>query len=269
MFRAITTSPLLLALLTSVACSRRSEHTPLASDTAPSLVSEASTPVQSLCSADIECARARATHELRAAARTPEHTNLEALRLTYALAGAYGRKDCDAAELFVRSLGDVPLDDAALPSLRAQRALMIEGHRGACGTAATAPPTPVTNNDSLSLYLNGCYGTCPHFTITVHGNGLVEYEGKEHVRLEGKREATLPRDDVQRLFDAAERLHLATMDLSKTTAEDAPKSEIVLARGGHLIRKRDDSTCFSTQGLETGHCWLTTQLAAVAKAWVQ
>lgn len=256
---------LVLALLTSAACSRRADHTPDAAAT----TSSATAPTPSLCTADIECARARATHELRAASRTPEHTNLEALRLTYALAGAYGRKDCAAAELFVRSLGDVPLDDAALPSLRAQRALMLEGHRGACGTAAVAPPTPVSSTDRLTLYLNGCYGTCPHYTITVHGNGLASYEGKAYVRVEGKRETTLPREDVQRLFEAAERLHLATMDLSKTTGEDSPKAEITLVRGELTIRKRDEATCFSTQGMETGHCWLTTQLAAVARPWVQ
>jgi hypothetical protein len=266
MNRAITWGGLLLALalLASAGCSRRTEQT-----TSPAIGADASVAQPPLCVNDLECARSRAMHELRAAARTPEHTNLEALRLTYALAGAYARKDCAAASLFARSLGDVPLDDAVLPSLRAQRELMLAGHRGACGPMAVSPLAPVLDTDRLSLDLDGCYGTCPRYTVTVHGSGLVEYEGKEHVRLEGKREATLPRDDVQRLFDAAERLHLATMDLSKTTTEDAPKSEIVLARGGHLIRKRDDSTCFSTQGLETGHCWLTTQLAAVAKPWVQ
>ena len=256
---------LALTLLTSAACSRPTEHSPDASG----IASSTRAPKAALCAGDIECARARATHELRASARTPEHTNLEALRLTYALGGAYERKDCPAAELFVRSLGDVPLDDAALPSLRAQRALMLEGHRGACGTAAAGPPTPVSSSDRLSLYLNGCYGTCPQYTITVHGNGLVSYEGKAYVRTEGKRETTLPLEEVQRLFDAAERLHLATMDLSKTTGEDSPKAEITLFRGGLTTRKRDESTCFSTQGLETGHCWLTTQLAAVAQPWVQ
>ncbi len=256
---------LALPMLTSTACSRRTEHTPDASETS----SAGTAPKQGLCAGDLECARARATHELRAATRTPEHTNVEALRLTYALAGAYGRKDCAAADLFVRSLDDQPLDDAALPSLRAQRALMLEGHRGACGTVAVAPPTPVASTDRLSLDLNGCYGTCPRYTIIVHGNGRVEYEGKAYVRSEGKRETTLPREDVQRLFAAAQRLHLATMDLSKTTGEDSPKAEIVLVQGGLALRKQDEATCFSTQGLETGHCWLTTQLAAVAKAWVQ
>lgn len=267
MLGATRLRPFLLALpmLTSTACSRRTEHTPDASETS----SAGTAPKQGLCAGDLECARARATHELRAATRTPEHTNVEALRLTYALAGAYGRKDCAAADLFVRSLDDQPLDDAALPSLRAQRALMLEGHRGACGAAVVAPPEQALGTDLLSLDLNGCYGTCPRYTITVHGNGLVEYEGKEYVRTEGKREATLPREDVQRLFAAAERLHLATMDLSKTTSEDAPQAEITLKRGESEIRKRDGSTCWSTQGLESGHCFLTTQLAAVAKPWVK
>lgn len=267
MLRATRWGPLglALALLTSAACSRRTEHTPGAA----AIASSATVPKPALCAGDIECARSRATHELRAASRTPEHTNLEALRLTYALAGAYGRKDCVAADLLIGSLGDVPLDDAALPSLRAQRALMLEGHRGACGTVAVAPSTPVSSTDHIALYLNGCYGTCPHYTITVHGNGLVSYEGKAYVRIEGKRETTLHREDVQRLFEAAERLHLATMDLSKTTGEDSPKAEITLKRGKLEIRKRDEATCFSTQGLESGHCWLTTQLETVAKPWVQ
>jgi hypothetical protein len=231
MLRATRWGPLglALALLTSAACSRRTEHTPGAA----AIASSATVPKPALC------------------------------------AGAYGRKDCVAADLLIGSLGDVPLDDAALPSLRAQRALVLEGHRGACGTVAVAPSTPVSSTDHIALYLNGCYGTCPHYTITVHGNGLVSYEGKAYVRIEGKRETTLPREDVQRLFEAAERLHLATMDLSKTTGEDSPKAEITLKRGKLEIRKRDEATCFSTQGLESGHCWLTTQLETVAKPWVQ
>jgi hypothetical protein len=267
MLRATRWGPLglALALLTSAACSRRTENERHASET----TSTASAPNPALCAGDLECARARATHELRTATRAPEHTNVEALRLTYALAGAYGRRDCAAADLFVRSLGDLPLDDAALPSLRAQRALMLEGHRGACGAITIAPTAPALGTDRLSLYLNGCYGECPRYTITVHGSGLVEYEGQAYVRTQGKQKATIPQEDAQRLFAAAERLHFATMDLSATDGTDSPKAEITLVRGKQEIHKRDEATCWSTQGMESGHCWLTTQLESVAKPWVQ
>lgn len=34
----------------------------------------------------------------------------------------------------------------------------------------------------------GCYGTCPAYTVTIHGDGWVGYDGKNHVREKGTRE---------------------------------------------------------------------------------
>lgn len=41
----------------------------------------------------------------------------------------------------------------------------------------------------------GCYGNCPAYTVTIHGDGRVEYDGKSHVKENGAQRTTgvLPR----------------------------------------------------------------------------
>jgi len=45
----------------------------------------------------------------------------------------------------------------------------------------------------------GCYGTCPAYTVTIHGDGKVEYEGKNHVKEKGKRDGRVQMDTTRML----------------------------------------------------------------------
>jgi Domain of unknown function (DUF6438) len=45
----------------------------------------------------------------------------------------------------------------------------------------------------------GCYGTCPAYTLTIHGDGQVEYDGKGHVTEKGTREGRLEADTIKAL----------------------------------------------------------------------
>jgi Domain of unknown function (DUF6438) len=46
----------------------------------------------------------------------------------------------------------------------------------------------------------GCYGTCPAYTVTVHGDGRVEYDGKDHVAEKGTREGRIETDAIKALI---------------------------------------------------------------------
>ena len=46
----------------------------------------------------------------------------------------------------------------------------------------------------------GCYGSCPAYTLAVHGDGRVEYDGKNHVKEKGAREGHIETEKVKTLL---------------------------------------------------------------------
>jgi len=44
-----------------------------------------------------------------------------------------------------------------------------------------------------------CYGTCPAYMLTIHGDGRVEYEGKRNVKLTGTQESQVEPDEIKAL----------------------------------------------------------------------
>jgi hypothetical protein len=46
----------------------------------------------------------------------------------------------------------------------------------------------------------GCYGTCPAYTVTIHGDGHVEYAGKSHVKNKGTEEGQVEIATVKTLM---------------------------------------------------------------------
>lgn len=45
----------------------------------------------------------------------------------------------------------------------------------------------------------GCFGTCPAYSITIHGDGRVEFNGKSHVKEIGAREGRIELDKIRAL----------------------------------------------------------------------
>src|SRR5690242_2922799 len=44
---------------------------------------------------------------------------------------------------------------------------------------------------AIKLERTRCYGTCPAYVVTIHGDGRVEYDGKAHVKETGTREGNV------------------------------------------------------------------------------
>ena len=58
----------------------------------------------------------------------------------------------------------------------------------------------------VRLERTNCYGNCPAYKLTIHGDGRVEYEGADNVTVKGKKEATIAPADVKQIvseFDKA------------------------------------------------------------------
>jgi len=61
--------------------------------------------------------------------------------------------------------------------------------------------------EQLSLERTTCYGWCPAYTVTVFGDGRVEYEGKRFVKIKGKRTKRIDVDAILKLTREVERIN--------------------------------------------------------------
>ena len=57
----------------------------------------------------------------------------------------------------------------------------------------------------ITMQRTVCFGTCPAYTVTITGDGRVEYEGKQFVRVTGRATTTIPSADVAALVEAFEK----------------------------------------------------------------
>jgi uncharacterized protein DUF6438 len=71
---------------------------------------------------------------------------------------------------------------------------------------AGASPVQDSGRDvTITLERTACFGACPVYTVTITGDGRVEYEGKEFVRVKGRASATIPAADVAALAAAFDK----------------------------------------------------------------
>lgn len=67
--------------------------------------------------------------------------------------------------------------------------------------AKTFPDPDPSTNFSITLSRSACFGTCPSYSVTVHGDGTVKYEGNSFVSIEGQHTAEIAPEAAQALFD--------------------------------------------------------------------
>jgi hypothetical protein len=63
---------------------------------------------------------------------------------------------------------------------------------------------PDADLKTLTIHLErtACYGTCPSYSVTIHGDGRVEYNGKGHVKETGTREGRIEAEKIKALASA-------------------------------------------------------------------
>jgi hypothetical protein len=64
----------------------------------------------------------------------------------------------------------------------------------------------------ITLRRGACYGTCPIYSLEVHGTGEVIYHGKEFVNVVGTRESKIAESVVLSLLDYAIRIGFFNMN---------------------------------------------------------
>ncbi len=99
------------------------------------------------------------------------------------------------------------------------------------------PKISTASNFSIQLIRTACFGSCPAYSVTVRGDGLVSYEGDGWVSIQGKQTAHIPPEKAAELlarFKAANFLALQSSYRAGVT--DNPTYQLTLKLPG--ITKR-------------------------------
>jgi Domain of unknown function (DUF6438) len=64
---------------------------------------------------------------------------------------------------------------------------------------------------TVRLERTGCYGSCPAYTVTIHGDGSVEYNGKGHVKENGAQEGRVEPDTLKALVQEFAKAKFLTL----------------------------------------------------------
>ena len=100
--------------------------------------------------------------------------------------------------------------------------LLVSSIAGCTGNQSNAS----NNYDDVVITLERtpCFGTCPVYSLTIHGDGTVVYEGKDFVEVKGTAETTMSQGKVDKLlseFDKADYFSLKD-GYTERTITDAP-----------------------------------------------
>ncbi|MFC2005424.1 DUF6438 domain-containing protein [Chloroflexota bacterium] len=75
-------------------------------------------------------------------------------------------------------------------------------------------PSAPNNLDEVQITLErtACFGFCPVYTLTIHGDGTVVYEGKDFVKTKGRAEITITKEKVKQLVSAFEKIDFFSLN---------------------------------------------------------
>jgi hypothetical protein len=70
------------------------------------------------------------------------------------------------------------------------------------------------NLDSFTIQMSPgpCRGRCPQYTLTIHGNGAVEYDGGEFVNAKGHHEGKINHEQLIRVLQSLDGTKFSTLE---------------------------------------------------------
>jgi hypothetical protein len=103
------------------------------------------------------------------------------------------------------------------------------------------------NSVLIALVRSGCFGQCPIYSLAIHGDGTVEYEGKAYVAIVGKHKAKISPAVVQQLVETFRRAdYFWLFDEYRYSVTDNPSTVTSISFDGR------SKTVFDYVGLEEG-----------------
>ena len=93
--------------------------------------------------------------------------------------------------------------------------------------------TPTYPDLEISMERGPCFGTCPIYTLIIHANGTVNYEGEAFVQIEGTRNAKISPDQIDELVTAIENADFFSLeDQYRFLASDLPSITLSITLDG-------------------------------------
>ncbi len=102
----------------------------------------------------------------------------------------------------------------------------------ACNTTQDIPDLSQLKKE-IEMDKNPCFGTCPHYSLTIYENGYASFEGKRDVKKMGlhtKKLTTKEYEGIHRAFKASNFFEL--QDNYPSDLPDAPKTVITYHKNG-------------------------------------
>jgi hypothetical protein len=106
--------------------------------------------------------------------------------------------------------------------------------------------TRANDIESLRIQLSRgpCRGRCPSYTITIHGDGKLEYVGDRNVRVPGTRAGKLNSEQITEVLKSLDRAHfLALEDRAFSWCFDTGSVSISVSMDGKTKRVVSDDSC--------------------------
>ena len=126
---------------------------------------------------------------------------------------------------------------------------------------------------SITLERTPCYGICPAYTVTLHGNGAVEYFGKSRVDMPGSQKGSVDPRHVLDLLQTLKEIHF--FELQERYFEDCsdlPTAIVTLREDGRFkqVSNYYGGCERKTSGPQVDLAKLSGQIDAIAQSsrWV-
>jgi uncharacterized protein DUF6438 len=107
--------------------------------------------------------------------------------------------------------------------------------------AACSAPTarPIDHHGSIpalaleiTLSRTECFGRCPIYSVTIHGDGRVDWHGQKYVAAQGERHTSITRSQLAALAATIDRIGFFDLDEFGTPRSADPMRSIVICSDG-------------------------------------
>jgi Domain of unknown function (DUF6438) len=105
----------------------------------------------------------------------------------------------------------------------------------------------------VELSRGPCFGVCPDYTITIHGDGAVEYMGRRFVKVMGRRTSAIDSEEPARILQRLDQIRFSTLDdRAFSWCFDTPSVSIAVSLDGKTKRVASDAGCTGAKlGVQT------------------
>lgn len=104
----------------------------------------------------------------------------------------------------------------------------------ACAPVAAPGPAPTPGSAAtITLTRSPCFGFCPDYTVSINQDGLVQYDGRRFVNVEGPQTDQIEPEAVQALLARFDAINFNSLrNEYRAHVSDLPTYTITLVRNG-------------------------------------